>query len=407
MKRYIVTSMLLAAGCVAGLKKDAAKLVPQGWTAEMDGAVIADFNSDGADDIALVYYSIDPDLGEIENRINRVLVLIAEDKKLFPVVDQGLPFDEDYGTEVDLEYVDGILVIFQHRGIMHQFNEWGITWDEFSERFWERTSAWGGLMGLGSSGSFDALTGIGSAEKIWDDVNISCEYATIYAEGLEGEINLDGKADEADWQRPFACKDFWVTWGEENWGEVEDASLAVRALFDGVYLYLLAEVTDDELVLPRGNDDILASDHLELWIDRLTPDISVQELGYVYDDFERKKDKYTVQIAVTQSSDGGTLAQMWLPEDSNENPGIEAGFSREGIIWTAELAIPWDMIHPRGPVDYFSFSLVFSDSDDKSNHKQETLIGTSKVRWAEPFTFGQLLTYKPDRVYWGVYPGGE
>ncbi|MBN2379867.1 hypothetical protein JXM67_08720 [candidate division WOR-3 bacterium] len=407
MKRVLAAGMLfVAAACFADIKKDAAKFVPEGWIADIDGAVIADFNSDGAEDIALVYYAIDPDMGEFDNRMNRVLVLIADGKGYYESVNQRLPMDSDYGTEVTLDYFDGVLKIFQHRGIMHLFNEWGITWDEFTQRFWERTSGWGGLVGLGSSGYYDALTGLGSAEKIWDDVDVSVEYATIYAEKLEGTITLDGKPDEPDWQRPFATTNFWVTWGNQNWGEEEDASIQVRALFDEVNLYLLAEVRDDEQVLPKGEDDILASDHLELWIDRLTSDVLTEESIYVYD-WQRKKDAYTVQIALAESVNGKALIRMWLPEENSVNPGIDAGFSRTAGTWTAEISIPWEIIHPSGPVDYFSFSLVFSDSDNGSNPRQETLIGTSTVSWAEPFTFGQLLTSKPYRTYWGIYPEEE
>ena len=404
MKRLLAAVLLVTTLFgTAGITKKALELISEGWTVDTEGAVVADFNSDGEEDIALVYYQIDPEF-EIENRTNRVLVALSEGKKLNRVVDQGLPWGEDFGVEVSLDYVEGILTIFQHRGIMHQFNEWGLTWDEDQQSFLERKSAWGGIAGLGSSGYFDAVSGTGSVQKVWDDVEITVEYANIHAKELEGELTLDGHATEADWQRPPSCNHYWVNWGSENWGDEADASISLKALYDPANLYLYVEVADDDLVLPEDPEGLLHADHLELWIDRLTPDISVQELGYVYDDWERKKDEYTVQIAVTNGKDGTTISQMWLPEEDIKNPGVVAGFGYDNGVYTVELSLPWDVIHPRGPVDYFSFSAVYSDSDNPDNPKQETLIGTSTVRWAEPFTFGTLLTYEPELIYWGIEP---
>ncbi|MBD3285531.1 hypothetical protein GF338_04260 [candidate division WOR-3 bacterium] len=403
MKRLLAVTLACTQFLGASIINDALKLVPDGWTADTEGAVVADFNSDGDEDIAIVYYALDPEF-EIENRTNRILVALSDDKKLRRVVDQGLPWGEDFGVEINLDYVDGILKVFQHRGIMHQFNEWGLTWDETAQMFMERTSAWGGIAGLGSSGYHDALTGTGSFEKVWDDVDISVEYADIYAKEVKGEITIDGKATEPDWEKPRECTHYWVNWGSENWGDEADASMRVKALYDPAHIYLFIEVADDDLVLPNDPDDLLNTDHLELWIDRLTPDISTQELDYVYNDWERKADEYTVQIAVAESKEGKVLSEMWLPEEDITDPGVNVGFSYDNRILTAELSLPWDVIRPSGTVDYFSFSVVYSDSDNRVNPKQETLIGTSTVRWAEPFTFGGLLTFKPEPVYWGIEP---
>ncbi|MBA7684008.1 hypothetical protein ES703_92396 [subsurface metagenome] len=403
MKGIVIISLAILSSAYAGLKEVAMDFVPSGWVADTAGAVIADFNADGADDIALVYYRIDPERGELSNRVNRVLILLEHEQGLKRVLDQGLPFDEDFGTEVMLSWDDGILYIFQHMGFMHRFNEWGLEWDEDQGAFWERTSAWGGLLGLGSAGGFDAGTGIGYVEKIWGDVDVSAEYSTIYAEKLDGSISFDGEDDEADWNRPWAADSTWVTFGENKWDGGDDASITVRALYDSHYLYLFVEVTDDEFVQPANADEILKSDHLELWFDRLTVGESEAQ-DYYPELWNRRKDPYVTQIAVAQTLDGKSVVRMWLPEDADYEPDIKSGFYREGNRWSAELGIAWVRFGTEGSMDHLPFTLVFSDSDNPSDPKQETLIGTSQLQWADPFTFGSLSTKKPDRIFWGVYP---
>jgi hypothetical protein len=280
MKNILLSGFCLVSMAFAGLKKDALGFVPRGWEVDEHEMVVADFNKDGSEDIALIYYKVDADSDELSNRTNRVLALISYGKKLVPVVDQRFPEDQDYGTEVMIEYEDGILKIFQHMGFMHRFNEWGLAWDEFAERFWERTYASGGIMGFGSVTGYDAATGLGCAEKVWEDVDITAEYSTIFAEEALGDIKLDGYDNEADWQRAWVADNYWVTYGAENWADEADASLKIWSLFDEKNLYLYIEVQDDDAVLPKNTDDILKSDHLDLWFDALTPE-AVESSGYV------------------------------------------------------------------------------------------------------------------------------
>jgi hypothetical protein len=169
-------------------------------------------------------------------------------------------------------------------------------------------------------------------------------------------------------------------------------------------LYLFLEVADDEFVFASDPDGVLACDHLELWFDMLTEE-STEASGYVTEPWKRKKDPFVSQIAVAQSASGKPIILRWLPVSRAQHvPDIKAGFSGSDNIWTAELAIPWHEFDAEEVLDYLSFSLAFSDSDNPSAPKQETVIATSEIRWAEPFTFGSLVTEKPYRVYWGIYP---
>lgn len=403
MKGIVIISLAILSSAYAGLKEVAMDFVPSDVVADTAGAVIADFNADDADDIALVYYRIDPERGELSNRVNRVLILLEHEQGLKGVVDQGLPFDEDFGTEVMLSWDDGILYIFQHMGFMHRFNEWGLEWDEDQGAFWERTSASGGILGLGFIAFFDAGTGTGYVEKIWDDIDVSAEYSNIYIKKLSSTINLDGRDAEQDWQDARPSWTGWFAWGYENCEGADDTDLEVRGLYDEKYLYLFVDITDDVYVQPFTGDDIVHGDHIELWIDRLTWEES-QATGYYPEMWNRKKDPYVTQIGIAQAPDGSTVARRWLPEDSDWQPEIKAGFQKQLKGWTAELGIPWAYVSPKASPDYLVFSLVFSDSDDSQNPRQETLMGTSEVRWADPFTFGPLVVEEPVRRYWGVEP---
>jgi hypothetical protein len=403
MKRVGMMGMLFVIGVFADLKKDAMDFVSKGWEVDTADVVIADFNSDDTDDIALVYYRIDPERGEASNRMNRVFILLGQEQGFKTLVDQGLPYDEDFGTEVMLSWDDGILYIFQHMGVAHRFNKWGLEWDAERQAFWQRLTASGGILGLGFIASFDAGTGTGYVEKIWDDIDVSAEYSNIYIKKLSSTINLDGRDAEQDWQDARPSWTGWFAWGYENCKGADDTDLEVRGLYDEKYLYLFVDITDDVYVQPFTGDDIVHGDHIELWIDRLTWEES-EATGYYSEMWNRKKDLYVTQIGIAQAPDGSTVARRWLPEDSDWQPEIKAGFQKQLKGWTAELEIPWAYVSPKASPDYLVFSLVFSDSDDSQNPRQETLMGTSGVRWAAPFTFGTLMTEKPDRIYWGIYP---
>lgn len=409
MKRLLVLiSIAATAPLVAGLESEARAFIPAGWLLDNSSVVVADFDFDGGDDIALCYFQVDPELGEIENRINRILVLLSDEDGLYPVLDQGLPEGEDYGVELQLDWNAGILTIYQHRGIMHQWNQWQLMWDSQRQAFWERTSAWGGLMGLGSAGGFDAATGVGYVEKIWDDVDISAEYLTIYASRLSGTINIDGLDEEPDWERCRVTDTFWVNYGEKKWKGNQDAGLAVRALYDDARLYLFIDVSDDVHIPVSAEDDVLNLDHLELWFDLFNWEEADRE-GYFPELWNRKKDKYVCQLALAEDYEHNPIVMQWLPEGQPGYPapisGIRAAFREVKGQWTAEISLDWENLgSSAGAMEYLTTSVVFSDSDDQQNPKQETLAGTSEVRWADPFTFGSLVTTEPKRVYWGVEP---
>lgn len=421
MRRVIQFLILvLISVAFAEIKQDAAKYVPEGWMADLEGAVVADFNSDGADDVALVYYRIDPDLSEFNNRINRVMVLISWGRTLTLSVDQPLPYGEDFGTEVSLDYDDGILRVFQHMGFMHRFNEWGLEWFPGMERFWERMYASGGIMGLGSVAGFDAATGLGYVEKVWDDVDISAEYATIYAEPTYTQVILDGYINEQAWNRARPCEDYWVTWGVGYWGEVEDASLEVRSLFDEEYLYLAVEIGDDDLVKPAGEADILAADHLELWFDCF----DWESEDYFPELWARKADPYVYQYAAALDSKGRMQVMRWLPEAEQQEDDVgdsasvpdaacpdaacpDAACVAGSQSWTFEIAVPWELLNSSGPADYVPLTVAFSDSDNPQNPKQESIIATSQVSWAEPLTFGSVVTQKAEKYFWGIEPHSD
>ncbi len=404
MKRIIAASLLIVVVALAGLKRDALKYVPRDWIADTAGAVTRDFNSDGSQDIALVYYQIDQPAGEFNNRINRVLVLMADGRKLRPVIDQFLPYEEDFGTEVTLDYRNDLLLIFQHMGFMHRWNEWGLAYDAELDMFWEASHASGGILGLGFAASVDFRDGTGYVEKVWDDVDITAHYATIYSNQTRSPIDIDGKDAESDWLHhtlPITTHN-WITYGEDSWNGFDDATFNVRSLYDDEFCYFYIEVRDDEIINPSSANQILSCDHLELWIDQLTWEKS-EETGYYPQMWDRRKDPYVAQFAIAQIEGGNPVAVQWLPSEKGEVAGIKMGVIRDAEVCNYEVAIPWRFFgESSDDLEYAPMTVVYSDTDDRTSPEQESLIATSEARWADPFTFGYWQRGRHVRYYWGV-----
>lgn len=400
-KLSIVFAILAASVLSADIMKDAQRHVPKGWSVDEESVATGDFNSDGLEDAALCYYKVDPELGEIENRTNRVLVLLGGKKGLERVVDQLLPDESDYGTPVEIEFNEGTLIIFQHRGIMNQWNEWDLCWDSEKRGFFVCSNACGGIAGLGSATSFDFQTGTGHVEKIWDDIEVSAEYATIYADRAGGVVDLDGADDEDAWKGARTLDTCWITYGRNSWEGEGDAWMSVRSLYDDDNLYLFVEITDDSYIKPSKAEDLMASDHLELWIDKLTT-LAREADEYYPEEWDRVKDPYVSQIALAEVAAAKPMLERWLPDNSDPRVFVKAGFSKSKKGINVELAIPWSEFGYEYSPAYASFSLVYSDSDNKSKPKQETLLGTSRLQWADPFTFGIISTSRPQRTYWGL-----
>lgn len=403
IKSIIVFAFATLSLLSADIRKDAERFIPKGWIIDEESVASGDFNVDGKSDIALCYYKVATSLGEIENRTNRILVLISKGKSSERVVDQPLAGEFDYGTPVQIDLDCGMLDIFQHRGVMNQFSEWILSWDSVQNKFWTRSFSSGGVAGLGSATSFDEETGIGYIEKIWDDVEKTASYATIYAERLGGVLNIDGNDDEAAWKGVRTLDTCWITYGRNSWEGKEDCWMSTRALYDDENVYIFVKVADDSYVKPAKIEDLMSCDHLELWIDKLTSLVS--EAGDYYPElWDRVKDPYVSQIALAEGSASKPILERWLPEDSDTRVFVKAGFSKSEKGVNYELAIPWSEFDYECSPSCASFSLVYSDSDNKSKPKQETLIATSELRWADPFTFGVLSTTIPRRIYWGIEP---
>ena len=58
-----------------------------------------------------------------------------------------------------------------------------------------------------------------------------------------------------------------VQWGKEKWKNEDDLSGSFHLCWDVNYLYILAEVIDDKLLVTQSGNDLYKTDHIEIDID--------------------------------------------------------------------------------------------------------------------------------------------
>lgn len=210
--------------------------------------------------------------------------------------------------------------------------------------------------------------------------------SAIMATKRAGAIKLDGKIVEPDWkQAPKAIfdADVDVVHKPENWNGAGDLSFTTMTLWDDTSLYIAAIVTDDTVVTPTSQADLLKGDHLEIWFDfaAATP--------------RQKADAAVSQLGIGTAAPGKSAAiSFFLPEKA-ATQGIVAAVSVTANGYQLEAQIPVTALKIMFPKDFqwqadtkFGYTLVVSDTDNPDKRAQDSLMATSLVKWGNPAKFG-------------------
>lgn len=169
-----------------------------------------------------------------------------------------------------------------------------------------------------------------------------------------------------------------VKWGKAKWENEDDLSGSFRICWDQNYLYVLAEVIDDKLLVTQSGAKLYQTDHIEI-------DIDTDYQPGVKGPYTNKQ--FVIAIAPGNMEDTGDPLTDIGPEFYIYNPvdlkleqniDIAAKATEDGYI--IEARIPWKILGVKPAVGVvLGIDLHLSDSDDSED--QETLTTLHPGPW--------------------------
>jgi len=159
--------------------------------------------------------------------------------------------------------------------------------------------------------------------------------------------------------------------GKEKWKGDADLSGAVQFCWDSNYLYVLAQVTDDKILVTKTGVDMWRTDHVELDIDPFWTPESSGIFG---------KQQFVIGLSPGNLKKTGDPMQdiepefyIYYPQEISQGQEIDIAASRTEGGYIIEARIPWKMlgIKPeQGKTIGADFHL--SDSDDAADQEKYT-----------------------------------
>jgi len=191
--------------------------------------------------------------------------------------------------------------------------------------------------------------------------------------------NVDG--DRREWDHlpgEIEIGEKQITWGKPQWSGPEDLSGLVQMCYDANYLYILAEVQDDQVTIGGGRE-MFSRDHLEL---TFAPEYEAGTSGAM------EKNWRIIGFSPGTLDPSGDFLSDLEPEAflhtpiNTDSSSIDVASSPQENGFLLEVRIPWSILGVKGTPktgDVFGFDLHFSDSD--SGTTQETLTSLNQIPW--------------------------
>ncbi len=229
--------------------------------------------------------------------------------------------------------------------------------------------------------------------------NIGENLSTYYVTRTTDSIELDGRLDEADWQRAKAA-----VLVETNTGGPVPLESTVRMLWDDEYLYVgfYCEDPDAWATLTEEDDPLWGEEVVELFID---PDGN----GYNYYEHEINPVNAKVDLYVINAGrrNNGRY-QGWKDWDFAgiksavfvDGDGMKAGTSDR--FWSVEVAVPfddiWEISHvPPAFGDMWRFNayrIERGDPDTRDDDFYAAFSQTFRPSFHSPWQFGRIYFTK-------------
>ncbi len=177
----------------------------------------------------------------------------------------------------------------------------------------------------------------------------------------KGAINIDGNLDE--WaQLPFEVDEKNIDADPFSHKGSADASLAFDVAYDNDFLYIAAQVTDDEIIVHEGTVPY-QQDGINIILDARPEKISALQTG----DRLFRETLYIGQSPVSDEENAGLYRKDQLPE------GIRAVCKKTPDGYVTEVAIPVSYLNKMQGTDWQNIRLnvAVSDYDKEGNHQTQ------------------------------------
>lgn len=235
---------------------------------------------------------------------------------------------------------------------------------------------------IGLLGLFQVTVGqnMGKTDLLKDDLKriFSLVPQTYVVYQTKEKIKIDGKINEASWQKAEWTKDF-----NDIEGDIRPKptyKTRAKMLWDGQYLYVMAELEDENIwAYQKKHDDIVFYDNdFEIFID---PDNDTRN----YFEFETNAIKTVFDLFLPQP-----YRTVGFPLHTWDFKGIKVATSIDGTLnngndkdkkWTVELAIPFSAVS-------------FGMGDGKPKLEQAWRLGFSRVEWNTEWKDGKYEKIK-------------
>ena len=179
----------------------------------------------------------------------------------------------------------------------------------------------------------------------------------------------------------------YAVYGASNISDSDDLDASARFGWDWNYFYIAMKIHDDTYAQHDLGDSIYLGDSMELLFD-----------SYLYDDFyyaDMSWDDFQIGFSPGKGSvDGEREAVVWFPRGvSGSRADVLIGAVREGDITRMEVAIPWSVLNT-SPYQGATFGIAasFSDNDDTSSSRQESMVSCVPSRQlTNPTSWGEIM----------------
>jgi len=176
-----------------------------------------------------------------------------------------------------------------------------------------------------------------------------------------------------------------VIYGGDAWVGANDLESYFRLGWDYQFLYIAAEVIDDNYVQNASGYDIYKGDSIEILLDA--------NVEGDYSSSAMSGDDFQLVISPGNGGTGGAKsAYLYYPSGSRGNRSFTMGATGGASVYYIEAAIPWSVFNvtPEDG-DHYGFAYSISDNDNPVDNVQESMISNvSGRKLLNPTTWGDL-----------------
>jgi len=214
----------------------------------------------------------------------------------------------------------------------------------------------------------------------------------LYAVELDLPFVIDGTVER--WPYLEGVPEIEYTFSEEanvifhpeSWKGEEDLAAKICAGWDAQHLYFTFRIRDDRVVFAKALDQLLKSDHVEIWLDT----------QFDADKEDTKMSADDLQLSIGMTQDGQPIVADWSPRKKRRElleRSVKSAFQKNAAGYTVEVAIPLGLLKLNPVQDRrIGVLLDVSDTDVPNSPRQEKLLSSSQERrFRDPTSFNPLI----------------